>query len=132
MKKLLTLILPAVVLTAGAPLAADAGGGYGAIALDSANGAAGFSVWYPSQSSAEQRALSECVQHGGQNCAIHRRFPNRCAALARADDQGRWARGYGYADSRAEAVDWALSECRKQGLSGCYLEDWACGSGGTP
>ena len=126
MKRLLTLILPALALTAGAPLAADAAG-YGAFALDYANGASGFSVGYPSQSSADQRALSECAQRGGQNCAIRNRFSSRCAAVAMADDRGRWARGLGHAESRAEAVDRALSECRTGGLSGCSLYSWFCG-----
>lgn len=112
--------------------AGDSVSRYGAFAFDSATGAAGFSVWYLNQSSAEERALSECAQHGGQNCAIYRRFPDRCAALVRADDeQGRWARGYGYADSKAAAVDRALSECRNEGVGVCRLEDWACGDDGA-
>ena len=43
--------------------ASDSVSRYGVFAFDSATGAAGFSVWYPRQSSAEQRALSECAQH---------------------------------------------------------------------
>lgn len=107
--------------------ASDSVSRYGVFAFDIATGAAGFSVWHPNQSSAEQRALSECAQHGGQNCTIYRRFPNRCAALARADEQGRWARGYGHADSKAAAVDLALSECRNQGVGVCCLYDSVCG-----
>ena len=73
--------------------------------------------------------MSECASYGGRNCVIRYRYPNRCAALARAEQGDRWAWGFGYADSKAEAVDRALSECRGRGVSGCYLQSSACGAG---
>ena len=109
--------------------AADEEGTFGAFALDAETRDAGFSVWFPRQSTADERALSECASYGGRNCTIRRRFPHRCGALARAEQGDRWAWGFGYADSKAEAVDLALSECRGRGVSGCYLQSSACGAG---
>lgn len=127
MKKLLTLIPLAFALTAGAPQPAAAGG-YGAFAIDNANRAIGYSVWYPNQSSADERALSECAQYGGRNCVIQHRFSDRCGALAMAEHGDRWGFGFGYADSKAAAVDWAFSECQAYGVSGCSLQSTSCGN----
>lgn len=108
---------------------ADEEGTFGAFAIDTETRDAGFSVWFPRQSTADKRALSECASYGGRNCVIRYRYPHRCAALARAEQGDRWAWGFAYADSKAEAVDGALSECRGRGVSGCYLQSSACGAG---
>ena len=125
---------PQMAAASPAPAQATAGtadeeGTFGAFAIDTETRDAGFSVWFPRQSTADERALSECASYGGRNCVIRYRYPNRCAALARAEQGDRWAWGFAYADSKAEAVDGALSECRGRGVSGCYLQSSACGAG---
>ena len=57
---------------------------------------------------------------------IDRRFSNRCAAVATAEENGRWAWGIGYADSRAAAVERADTECRNEGVGVCRLYDSIC------
>lgn len=109
--------------------AADPAGRYGAFAIDNETRDIGYSVWYPRQTSADERALSECANYGGRNCAISHRFPHRCAALFRAEQGDSWAWGFGYADSKAEAIDAARSECQGRGVSGCALQSSACGAG---
>lgn len=126
---------------AGAPLAQDEGAPqqaqataasdgvprYGALAgAAGAGGATGFSVWFPSQSAADQRALTECAQAGGENCEIRERFAHRCAAVAYTEEPYRsW--GFGASDSKAGAIDTALAKCRANEQGECVLEDWACG-----
>ena len=110
-----------------APAPGDGVARYGAFAFDGENGATGFSVWYPSQSSAEQRALTECAQHGGENCEIKHRFPHRCAAVATAGDQGEWAWGFAADNSKPPAVERALAECRSRGMGACRVEASVCG-----
>ncbi len=126
MKKLLTLIMPALVLTAGAPQA-DA---FGAFALDEAAWAFAFAGGERTQAEAEQRALSLCAQEGGRDCVIKYQYTgSRCGAAALAEEQGLRAWGFGHADSRAEAIINAINFCKSENTSGgtCRKVAVACG-----
>lgn len=126
MKKLLILILPALVLTAGAPQA-DA---FGAFALDEAAWAFAFAGGERTQAEAEQRALSLCAQEGGRDCVIKYQYTgSRCGAAAVAEEQGLRAWGFGHADSRAEAIINAINFCKSENTSGgtCRKVAVACG-----
>ena len=126
MKKLLTLILPALALTAGAPQAADATR-YGAIAIDEnkTNYPAGISVRQPKQLSAKNKALSECEADGGVNCGIVLWSSNhRCGAVAVEVGD---AFGVGFADSKETAEKVARAKCEKKAISGwCNLKKSKC------
>ena len=126
MKKLLTLILPALALTAGAPQAADATR-YGAIAIDEnkTNYPAGISVRQPKQLSAKNKALSECEADGGVNCGIVLWSSNhRCGAVAVEVGD---AFGVGFADSKETAEKVARAKCEKEAISGwCNLKKSKC------
>ena len=99
--------------------AALADDNYGAIAFSQSTGNYGFSYDYDSRASAEARAREKCGDH---NCTVVLWFVNACGALATGDGN---AYGTGWASSRREAENIAMSNCRGE-ASGCSVIRWAC------
>jgi len=97
------------------PAAADY---YGAIAFSQGSGAHGYSNDFDTRGGAEEQALQEC----GDGCEVVLWFSNACGALAVGEDNGY---GTGWASSRGEAEDIAMSNCNKNSTS-CSILRWVC------
>jgi len=98
---------------------AKADDNYGAIAYSQDDGSYGYSSDYSSQATAEREALSQC---SGRNCSVVLWFKNACGALATGSGNGY---GTGWASSRSEAEDIAMSNCNKN-ASRCSILRWQC------
>jgi uncharacterized protein DUF4189 len=90
---------------------------YGAIAFSQGTRAHGYSYKYGTRRGAEERALQEC----GQDCSVVLWFKNACGALAAGEDD----HGTGWAKSRGEAEDMALSNCNDRSTQ-CRIVRWVC------
>jgi hypothetical protein len=71
-------------LNTAAPAHAD-GDKYVAVALSPEKGPDGWGAEYPSENGAQQRSLTECVNHGGTHCVMVAWSKNGCAAIAVGD-----------------------------------------------
>ena len=131
MKKLLTLILPALALTTGAPLAANESDRYGAFAIDVDVWAYAFAGGVQTQDEADQEALALCAEEGAERCELKYQYTgSRCGAAAIAEERDYLAWGFGHADTRAEAIDNAIHHCKSENTSGaaCRKMTVACGA----
>ncbi len=88
---------------------------YGAIAYSPSNGARGWSYDYATRGAAEQRAQSECAQHGS-GCKVILWFRNACGALA----IGSNGYGSGWGSDEGLADQWAIKTC-SQHTSNCKV-----------
>jgi hypothetical protein len=114
-------IAAAIVLVSNA----SAAGAFGALAIDSYRGPHyGFSYNYSDVAGARARALNEC----GADCTVVVTFQNTCAAFAVDGSQANGATGWGYAASKEQAQNTALSFCSKYGGKSCFVRVWACES----
>jgi serine/threonine-protein kinase len=112
-----------LALLAWSPLAAAdnvADDNYAAIAYSQDSGAYGYSNNYDSRDGAEASAMREC----GRDCSVVLWFRNACGALATGEDNGY---GTGWAMSRGEAEDVAMSNCNDV-ASECSVVRWVCTS----
>jgi hypothetical protein len=105
-------------------------GKFGALAVDRSNGFYyGWAVDYKTQSEANNRALTECNNRGG-NCSIVLRWSGgQCAAYKTIKENVGTAYGWGVARSRAQAEAIATNEClkRSNGVP-CSNYVWGCNS----
>ncbi len=128
-KRILAAMVFGAILAVGAvPAFAQ----YGSIAFSPNTGTGygwGFSWGYGSRQDAKYRAVRECRDKGGANCAEVGWFQNTCGALA-VGAKGGYGTGYGSTKDAAEAK--ALSECRAHGNTGCRVPAARCVSGGPP
>jgi uncharacterized protein (TIGR02145 family) len=129
MKKIIitaaALFLPAVYIQAQTV--------YAALAVDRSEGS--YVAWaydYATLQGAENRALRECKEKGG-NCTVVLRWSGKgCGAYRTIDGKAGTAYGWGFADTQAEADIIATSEAlkRSNGVQpGIYT--WACNSVGV-
>jgi serine/threonine-protein kinase len=114
---LLVLCLLSVALR-DAPSAAGQSDYWGALAYSNATGRYGFAYDYPTQAQAINKAVVKC---GIRDCRGVVWFHNGCGAFARGSGVWGWAIG----DTRADAEERAIAECRKHG-GGCRAIAWAC------
>ena len=124
-----------VMADAASQQAPEAAGAYGAFAIDESAWAFAFSVLYPSQAEADQQAVSLCAEEGGEHCEIKYQFTDsRCGAAVVAEEQGLRAWGFGHADARRDAIDNAMSYCKRENTSGgtCRKVAVACGEAEAP
>lgn len=131
MKKLLVYLPLALALTAGAPLAANESNRYGAFAIDVDVWAYAFAGGERTQDEADEAALSLCAEEGAERCEIKYQYTgSRCGAAAIAEERDYLAWGFGHAESRAEAIDEAISACKSENTSGaaCRKMSVACGA----
>lgn len=124
-----TLVSICLLLTIASTWAADEN--HGALAIDRNNGFYyGWSYDYPTREAAQQRALSECRQRGG-NCSVVMDIfgPARCGAYHTINGNVGTAYGWGRAGSRGEAEQIAAAECRERANGqSCSNTVWACNS----
>lgn len=143
MKELLTLIPLAVVLTTGAPQAADADSegktrASSAIAIDSGRDVVSIGISAEGVDHTREVALSKCRKTGirdGVDCsiAIQKQTPSPCIAVAFAGaplEKDVSVSGWGSADTYNQAVANAMSDCKRKGGGGCRLAEASC-PGGT-
>ena len=114
---LLVLCLFSVAL-AIVPSTASQNDYWGALAYSNATGRYGFAYDYSTQAQAINVAVEKCR---ASDCRGVVWFHNGCGAFARGNRAWGWAIG----DSRAEAEERALAECRKHG-GNCRGIAWAC------
>jgi hypothetical protein len=69
-----------------------------------------FAYGMPNQSEVEKNALQSCRNLGVSDCKILAWFSNAFGAIARADDR---TTGWAYSNSRGEAEQAALQNCRR-------------------
>eukprot|EP01037_Dinobryon_pediforme_P007361 gene7361-7429_t len=77
---------------------------FGAIAFSSSDGAYGYGYNYANRRAAENRAMTECENHGGDHCKIVMWVKDACAALAIGTGNGwatEWRTGRGNAENAA-------------------------------
>jgi hypothetical protein len=105
-------------------------GKYGALAIDKSNGwYYGWAYDYNTQTEADERALKECRDRGG-NCIVVKRFgAGWCAAYRTINGNVGTAYGWGVARTREEADRIATNEClkRSNGVP-CSNHVWGCNS----
>ena len=121
-KSILATVLTAVLACTAVPAFAQ----YGSIAFSSNTEAGygwGFSWGYGSRQDAKYRAVRECRDKGGANCAEIGWFHNNCGALAISPEGGY---GTGYGNTRVAAESKALSACRSAGNSNCRIPISRC------
>jgi hypothetical protein len=106
----------AVALRSTATLAQDY---HGAIAYSQNSGGVGYAYDYDSRAAAEQHAPDSC---GEDDCSVVLWFMNGCGALATGDDN---AYGTGWASTRREAEDIAMSACNGE-TAYCSVARWVC------
>jgi hypothetical protein len=94
----------------------------GAIALSEC-GRWGYSHGYGSKRDAWSRAIREC---GAGDCKIAVTVTNACGAVAMDSASRCGAKGFGAAQSRAEAERVALASCARYGGRKCTLRAWVC------
>ncbi|HUY10892.1 MAG TPA: DUF4189 domain-containing protein [Candidatus Dormibacteraeota bacterium] len=87
-----------------APLVADAGAPYGAIASYGSHW--GYSVNRPTKAIATSHALAACQRHATGSCHVHVWFSGHgyCGALAAAGNVEAWGIGRGRARAEARAL----------------------------
>ncbi|MBO0759425.1 MAG: caspase family protein [Bradyrhizobiaceae bacterium] len=103
----------------------SAANAFGALALDSYRGSLyGYSYNYANVADARARALKEC----GAACTVVVTFQNTCAAFAADQSHANGATGWGYAPTKEQAQNTAISFCRKYGGTSCLVRVWACES----
>lgn len=91
---------------------------WGAVALDTTTGSAGFATGESSKKDASRAAINDCAGAGSQNCKVLISYYNQCAALAQEDGGG-----VVYAATSADLGDAktkALSDCGKSSCSVVY------------
>lgn len=93
---------------------------WGAIAYSTSTGRWGLVYNYPTQAKAVNAAVVRC---GVRDCQAVVWFRNGCGAFAK----GTRAYGWGIGNSRAQAEENALAECRKRGPN-CGIVSWSCTS----
>ena len=131
MRKPPIILFLALALTAGAPLAANESDRYGAFAIDVDVWAYAFAGGERTQDEADQEALALCAEEGAERCEIKYQYTgSRCGAAAIAEERDYLAWGFGHAESRAEAIDEAISACKSENTSGaaCRKMSVACGA----
>lgn len=95
---------------------------FGAIAFGTQNGAYGYSYNYSDRNQAEQKAISQCQDHGGNGCQVAVWFRNACGALARSGTTGY---GSGWGSNRNLAEQYAMESCGKHNSS-CSIVEVVC------
>ncbi|KAF1707043.1 DUF4189 domain-containing protein [Pseudoxanthomonas sacheonensis] len=65
---------------------------WGAIALSKTNNSVGVATGTPSKQAAQNSAVKDCVEAGGQNCEVVLSYNNQCAAMAWGDTRVGTAR----------------------------------------
>ena len=115
-----SLMVCTFVLLFAYSAAACAADFYGAIAYSPSDGARGWSFDYSSRAAAEQRAVSECSQHG-RGCKVILWFRNACGALA----IGSNGYGSGWGTDESIADRYALETCAKY-TSNCSVVRRVC------
>ena len=110
----------------------DTQGGYGAIALVTANkiviGYLGYDE--PDEATARELAIGGCRKqagNAGSGCKVQLVFHNACGAFASTPDGGY---GTGWGKSSARACDWALKTCKDFNAKGCEVGTFVCSPGG--
>lgn len=91
---------------------------WGAVALDTTTGSAGFATDESSKNDASRAAINDCAGAGSQNCKVLISYYNQCAALAQEEGGG-----VAYAATSADLGDAktkALSDCGKSSCSVVY------------
>jgi hypothetical protein len=118
----LVLLVLSLVLAASPPTssATSQRDNWGAIAYSVGTGRWGLVYDYPTQAKAINAAVMRC---GVRDCQAAVWFRNGCGAFAK----GGRAYGWGIGNSRGEAEEKALAECRKRG-PGCRIISWSCTS----
>lgn len=88
----------------------------------------GWAVDYETQAEADQRALAECEEKGGDDCHIVLRFTGGCGAyVVERGNNSLYA--WGTADTRTEAETRAISEARARGGTDLVVRVWGCNGG---
>ena len=96
---------------------------HGALAIDANHGSRwGTATGYPTQYSANERALAEC----GGGCRVVVMMQNACGAYAADQDNGSSIAGWATKNTQGLAESWAMWECRNRGGSRCRVRVWAC------
>ena len=107
---------------------------FGSLAIDRNNGFYyGFSYDQNSLSDANNRALAECTQRGG-NCTVVLEWSGGgCAAYRTISKNAGSAFGWGLGSTKEEADAIALRECQKRsnGVAADHFV-WGCNSGSQP
>ncbi len=96
---------------------------YGAVAFDKAKGFIAFAEHQPSEALALQAVREDC-KSSNATCSFEHAFTKQCAAYATSSD----GLGFGLTimATRAKAEEAAMSECKKQGHSGCKVAKLVC------
>ena len=95
-------------------------GKWGAIAYSKSTGRYGLTHDYSTQAKAINSAVERCHVN---DCQAVVWFTDSCGAFAK----GSSAYGWGIGNSRADAEEKALADCRKRG-GGCRVAAWSCTS----
>jgi hypothetical protein len=98
------------------------GDSWGAIAYSKKEKVSGFSYSQPERALAERTALKFCADAGGTACVVEAYYHNDCGAVAADGDRVTW----GTANTKAGAVEGAMSECAKAGGKACRIAQSAC------
>ena len=96
---------------------------FGALSYDTKKGSWGTAWDYPSQVSADERALTTCRAHG-VDCQVYVRFQDGCGAFA-VGARGGW--GWGTETNKDLAKQIAIDSCSKTD-QGCRVVVWGCNS----
>ncbi|MEI2429440.1 DUF4189 domain-containing protein [Lysobacter yananisis] len=88
---------------------------WGAVATDGAKGALGASIEADSKRSAEEIALRECTQDGGENCRIKIAYYNQCASVV-SSYKAIYVQS---AETREAAISEGMNRCVGAGEDGC-------------
>ena len=122
MKRISLTVLLSVGLISAALIVVRSAAGqndyWGALAYSRATGRYGFAYDYSTQAEAINHAVVEC---GVRDCRGVVWFHNACGAFARG--RGTW--GWAIGETRWQAQERALAECRKHG-GGCRTIAWSC------
>jgi hypothetical protein len=97
------------------------GRSYGAIAYGAQSGSIGWSRAFADPQAAENEALSDCANHGG-DCRVVIDFWNACAAVA-ADGPHV---AYGLGDDQRLADAGAMAACQEAGGTRCAVQGGSC------
>lgn len=116
------LTLATFMLIVGSMDHCEAGDKFGAIAYSTSDGSYGYSYDYDTLWAAQEKALAECRKYG-DGCTIVGWFRNACGALATSSD-GAW--GYSWGNSKSEAINNAMGQCRSHGGTNCTWRCWSC------
>jgi Domain of unknown function (DUF4189) len=101
-------------------------GPYASIAASLTTFVVGASYFESSQADADRDAVKSCIQnHGGTGCKVVTRTRKRCIGVATspADGATGWS---GAVDTRLEAWNNALAQCRKSGGRNCKVMTTPC------